>query len=216
MKVITTIGIMHEIKEISILYTQSVLAGCLCHPGKMRAECLLHINVSFSTHTHLNYDLSFIICYFDQNFFISCMYIGLTLCYIRYHSLARTEVFNPKGKYDYRRSQVMLLCIFSIVWLSILCRLQLFRPTENKMTVMKEKLKSRPIICVYVMYVTIRYDCMFFNIFKTLSNVLQPVLSNKVILAKSFHHYCIDEWIMHVAYEYLVYKDFCRGVVQFN
>ena len=75
MKLITTIAIMHEIKEISILYTQSVLADSLSHPDKMQAECLLHINVSFSTHTQLNYELSFIICYFDENFFISCMYI---------------------------------------------------------------------------------------------------------------------------------------------
>ena len=149
MKVITTMAIMHEIKEISILYTQSVvLADSLCHPDKMRAECLLHINVSFSTHIQLNYELSFIICYFGQNFFISCMYISLTLCYRRYRSLARTEVFNPKGKYDYRRFQVMLLCIFSIVWLSILCSLQIFKPIENKLTVMQVKLKSRPIICV--------------------------------------------------------------------
>ena len=64
----------------------------------MRAECLLHINVSFSTHTQLNYYLSFSICYFDQNIFMSRMFISLTLCYIRYLSIARTEVFNTKGK----------------------------------------------------------------------------------------------------------------------
>ena len=55
--------------------------------------------------------------------------------------------------------------------------MQLVKPIENKMTVMQGKLKSRPIICIYVTYVTISimYDCMFFfNIFKTLSNVLQP------------------------------------------
>ena len=49
----------------------------------------------------------------------------------------------------------MLLCIFSIVWPSILCSLQLFKPIENKMTVIQRTLKSRPIICIYVMYVTI-------------------------------------------------------------
>ena len=92
MKVITLVAIMHEIKEISIFYTQSVLADCLSLPDYMRAECLLHTNVSFSTYTQLNYYLSFIICYFDQNVFMSCMYISLTLCYIRYLSLTRTEV----------------------------------------------------------------------------------------------------------------------------
>ena len=46
------------------------------------------------------------------------------------------------------------------------------------MTVVQGKLKSMPIICIYVTYVTISlmYDCMFFNIFKTLSNVMQPCL----------------------------------------
>ena len=55
MKVITLVAIMHENKEISILYTQSALADSLSLPDKMRAECLLHINVLFSTHTQLNY-----------------------------------------------------------------------------------------------------------------------------------------------------------------
>ena len=99
MKVITLATIMHEFKGISILYTKSVLADCLSLPDKMRAECLLHINVSFSTHTQLNYYLSFIICYYDQNVFMSCMYISLTLCYIRYLSLTRTEVFNTKDNF---------------------------------------------------------------------------------------------------------------------
>ena len=78
------------------------------------------------------------------------------------------------------------------------------------MTIVQGKLKSMPIICIYVTYVTISlmYDCMFFNIFKT--------LSNKVNLSSLFYHYCIDEWIIHVAYEYLVYEDFCGGVGQFN
>ena len=44
------------------------------------------------------------------------------------------------------------------------------------MTVVQGKLKYMPIIFIYVTYVTISlmYDCMFFNILKTLSNVLQP------------------------------------------
>ena len=42
------------------------------------------------------------------------------------------------------------------------------------------------------------------------------VLSNKVKLSSLFYHYCNDEWIIHVAYEYLVYDDFCGGVGQFN
>ena len=41
-------------------------------------------------------------------------------------------------------------------------------------------------------------------------------LSNKVIQASSFYHYRIDEWFKYVAYRYLVYEDFCRGVGQFN
>ena len=44
------------------------------------------------------------------------------------------------------------------------------------MTVVQGKLKSMSIICIHVTYVTISlmYDCMFLNIFKTLSNVLHP------------------------------------------
>ena len=130
----------------------------------MRAECLLYINVSFSTHTQLNYYLSFVICCFDPNVFMPCMYISLTLCYIHYISLTRTKVFNSKG----------IFCLFS--YYSILYSLHIVKPMENKMTVVQGKLKSMPIICIYVTYVTISlmYDFMFFNIFKTLSNVLQP------------------------------------------
>ena len=89
---------------------------------------------------------------------------------------------------------------------------------ENKTTVVQGKLKSMPIICIYVTYVTISlmYDCMFFNIFKTLTMFCSLVLSNKVKLSPLFYHYYIDEWIIHVAYEYLVYEDFCGGVWQFN
>ena len=43
-----------------------------------------------------------------------------------------------------------------------------------------------------------------------------PVLSNKVKLSSLFYHYCIDEWIIHVAYDNLVYEDFCGGVGQFK
>ena len=95
MKVITLVAIMSENKEISILYTQSVLIDCLSLP----AECLLYINVSFLTHTQLNCYLSFVICYFDPNVFMPCMYISWTLCYIRYISLTRTKVFNSKGNF---------------------------------------------------------------------------------------------------------------------
>ena len=41
MKVIKAMTIMHDIKEINILYTQSVLADCINH--------------LFSTYTQLNY-----------------------------------------------------------------------------------------------------------------------------------------------------------------
>ena len=99
MKVITLVAIMHVNKEISILYTQLVLTDCLSLPDLMRAECLLYINVSFSTHTQLNYYLSFVICYFDPNVFMPCIYISLTLCYTRYISLTRTKVFNSKGNF---------------------------------------------------------------------------------------------------------------------
>ena len=61
------------------------------------------------------------------------------------------------------------------------------------MTVVQGKLKSMPIICIYVTYVTISlmYDCMFFKIFKTLSNVLQPCfikLSEIILLILSLLH----------------------------
>ena len=101
------------------------------------------------------------------------------------------------------------------LWLSILFSLQLVKPIENKMSVVQGKLKYMPINCMYVTYVTIIImdDCMcFFIIFKTLSSVCSLVLSSKVILSSLFYHYCIDEWIIHVADEYLVYEDFCGGV----
>ena len=81
------------------------------------------------------------------------------------------------------------------LWLSILYSLQLVKPIENKMTVVQGKLKSMPIIFIYVTYVTISimYDCMFFNIFKTLSNVCSRVLLSRVILSSLVYHYCIDE-----------------------
>ena len=37
------------------------------------------------------------------------------------------------------------------LWLSILYSLQLVKPIENKMTVVQGKLKSMPIICIYVL-----------------------------------------------------------------
>ena len=57
---------------------------------------------------------------------------------------------------------------------------------------------------------------VFSTIFKALSNICSPVLSSEVILSSLFYHYLIDDWIIHVAYEYLVYEDFCGGVGQFN
>ena len=77
------------------------------------------------------------------------------------------------------------------------------------MAVVQGKLKYMPIICIYVTYVTITislaYDCMFFLTFsKHYQMFCSLVLSNKVKLSSLFHHYCIDEWIIHVAYEYLV------------
>ena len=58
----------------------------------------------------------------------------------------------------------MLLCIFSSCGFSILYSLQLVKPIENKIIVVQGKLKSRPLTCIYVTYVTISimYDCMFF------------------------------------------------------
>ena len=47
MKVIEAMTIMHEIKEISILYTQSVLADCLNH--------------LFSTYAQLNYQCHYLL-----------------------------------------------------------------------------------------------------------------------------------------------------------
>ena len=87
------------------------------------------------------------------------------------------------------------------------------------MTVVQGKLKTMPITCIYVTYVTISlmYDCMFFLTFlKYYQMFCSLVLSNKVKLFSLLYHYCIDEWIIHVAYEYLVYEDFCGGVGHFN
>ena len=61
-KVINSITIMYGIKEISILFIQSMLADCSSNPDDMQAECLLQ----FSTIIQLNelsYDLSFITRY---------------------------------------------------------------------------------------------------------------------------------------------------------
>ena len=85
------------------------------------------------------------------------------------------------------------------------------------MTVVQGTLKSMPIICIYVTYVTIS---LMFVCFLTFSKHYQMfcslVLSNKVKLSSLFYHYCIDDWIIHVACEYLVYEDFCGWVGQFN
>ena len=86
------------------------------------------------------------------------------------------------------------------------------------MTVVQGKLRFMPIICIYVTYVTISlmYDCMFFSFSNHYQMFCSLVLSNKVKLSSLLYHYCIDEWIIHVAYEYLVYENFCGGVGQFN
>ena len=124
----------------------------------MRAECLLYINVSFSTHTQLNYYLSFVLCYIDPNVLMPCMYISLTLCCIRYISLTRTKGFNSNGIF-------CLFSFYSILYLEFaVSSLHLVKPMENKMKVVQGKLKHMPIICIYVTNVTISlmYDCMFF------------------------------------------------------
>ena len=86
------------------------------------------------------------------------------------------------------------------------------------MTVVQGKLKSMPIICIYVTYVTISFIMIvcFLTFSKHYQMFCSLVLSNKVKFSSLFYHYCIDEWIIHVAYEYLVYEDFCGGVGQFN
>ena len=51
---------------------------------------------------------------------------------------------------------------------TILYRLQLVKSIDNKMTVVQGKLKSMPIICIYVTCITISimYDCMFLTVSK--------------------------------------------------
>ena len=86
------------------------------------------------------------------------------------------------------------------------------------MTVVQGKLKSMPIICIYVTCVTISLIMIvcLLTFSKHYQMFCSLVLSNKVKSYSLFYHYCIDEWIIHVAYEYLVYDDFCGGVGQFN
>ena len=85
------------------------------------------------------------------------------------------------------------------------------------MTVVQGKLKSMSIICIYVTYVTIsRMIVCVLTFSKHYQMFCSLVLSNKVKLSSLFYNYCIDEWIIHVAYEYLVYEDFCGGIGQFN
>ena len=85
------------------------------------------------------------------------------------------------------------------------------------MTVVQRKLKSMPIICIYVMYVTISimYDCCFFNIFKTLSNIAALFYEEKIYYPPYFITTALMSGV-YVAYEYLVYEDFCGGLEQFN
>ena len=79
MKMIKAMTKMHEIKEISFLYTQSVLANCLNHRYPAELSVLLFA------------------CFIIMSLFH--VYISLTLCYICYLRLTRTEVFNPQCKY---------------------------------------------------------------------------------------------------------------------
>ena len=98
MKVITLVAIMHENKEISILNTQSVLTDCLSLPDISNESrmSIIHQCLIFDSHPA---ELLPQFCYllFRSECFMACMYISLTLCYIRYISLTRTKVFNSKG-----------------------------------------------------------------------------------------------------------------------
>ena len=49
MKVVTLVAIMHENKEISILYTQSVLTDCLSLPDESRMS-FIHQCLIFDSH----------------------------------------------------------------------------------------------------------------------------------------------------------------------
>ena len=82
------------------------------------------------------------------------------------------------------------------------------------MTVVPGKLKSMPIICIYVTYVAISlmYDCMFLTFLKHYQMFCSLVLLNKVKLTSLFYYYCIDEWIINVSYEYLYF--FFTWVIQ--
>ena len=94
MKVITLVAIMHENKEISILYTQSVLS-VISNESRMS---FIHQCLIFDSHPA---ELLPQFCYLllRSNVFMPCMYRSLTLCYIRYSSLTRTKVFNSKGNF---------------------------------------------------------------------------------------------------------------------
>ena len=54
--------------------------------------------------------------------------------------------------------------IFFIVWSTIMCSLQLFTSFANKTTIVQGNQKYRPLIFIFVIYVTIssRHRCMFF------------------------------------------------------
>ena len=80
----------------------------------------------------------------------------------------KTHIFNYCLIFDLKTGRKLCCCdIFSIGWPSVLCSLQIFKPIDNKKTVVKGKLKPRPIICIYLIYViiSIRYGCMFFLLF---------------------------------------------------
>ena len=97
MKVIMTKTMLHEIKQMSILYTHLVLADCLSYPD------LMHANVKsfFFTMTQLNgLYFGIILIFVISECLNVCMYVYLLpFCYVRYLRLTRTVVFSPKDNY---------------------------------------------------------------------------------------------------------------------
>ena len=83
MKVIKAMTIMHDIKEINILYTQSVLADCLNHlfstyPAELSVPLFASLIIMSLLH----------VCIFSFDLMLH-MILRLT----------RTKVFNPQCKY---------------------------------------------------------------------------------------------------------------------
>ena len=96
--------------------------------------------------------------------FYECKLCDILLIVVSLLKINR-HIYSITALYLIKKGRKLCYCdIFSIVWPSVLYSLQLFKPIDNKKTVVKGKLKFRPIICIYVMYVTIsiRYGCFFF------------------------------------------------------